>query len=106
MIKYATYKDSGIEWLGKIPEHWEVSHIKRVSDNITDGAHTSPDLSSKDYPFLSVVNLNNGYLDFINCHYTSKTDFEYLVRNGCNPKVNDILFSKDGTIGESFFSRE
>jgi type I restriction enzyme S subunit len=26
--KYATYKDSGIEWLGKIPAHWKVKKLK------------------------------------------------------------------------------
>lgn len=30
MSKYPSYKDSGVEWLGEIPEHWEVLKIKRV----------------------------------------------------------------------------
>jgi hypothetical protein len=25
---YPTYKDSGVEWLGEIPEHWEVKRLK------------------------------------------------------------------------------
>ena len=25
---YQKYKDSGVEWLGEIPEHWEVKRIK------------------------------------------------------------------------------
>ena len=25
---YPAYKDSGVEWLGKVPEHWEVSRVK------------------------------------------------------------------------------
>lgn len=28
MKKYDTYKDSGIEWIGEIPEHWKVSKVK------------------------------------------------------------------------------
>lgn len=28
MRKYNTYKDSGIEWIGEIPEHWQVSKVK------------------------------------------------------------------------------
>jgi restriction endonuclease S subunit len=28
---YPTYKDSGVEWLGEVPEHWEVSRIKRAT---------------------------------------------------------------------------
>ncbi len=99
--KSVAMKDSGIEWIGKIPKHWEISHIKRICRNVTDGAHTSPDTSSDDYPFLTVVNLKNGVLDFENCLYTSKYDYQQLVRNGCQPKLFDVLYSKDGTISES-----
>jgi len=28
--KYPAYKDSGVEWLGEIPEHWELKKFKRV----------------------------------------------------------------------------
>jgi len=28
MKRYDTYKDSGIEWIGEIPEHWEVNKVK------------------------------------------------------------------------------
>jgi len=31
MKKYDNYKDSGIEWLGGIPEHWEVKKLKFIS---------------------------------------------------------------------------
>ena len=27
--KYEEYKESGVEWLGEVPKHWEVSLIKR-----------------------------------------------------------------------------
>ena len=28
MKKYSKYKDSGVEWLGEIPEHWEIKRLK------------------------------------------------------------------------------
>jgi type I restriction enzyme S subunit len=34
---YPEYKDSGIEWLGKIPAHWEVKRIKNVARLHTGG---------------------------------------------------------------------
>ena len=86
MKRYDAYKDSGLEWLVEVPEHWKISHLKRFCTKITDGAHTSPDLSSNDYPFLTVVNLNNGILDFENCLFTSYIDYKKLVLNGCQPK--------------------
>ena len=33
---YPAYKDSGVEWLGKVPEHWEVSSdVKRTSSSVS-----------------------------------------------------------------------
>jgi len=32
MKRYPKYKDSGIEWIGEIPEHWETTRIKYLSD--------------------------------------------------------------------------
>ena len=31
MKKYDSYKDSGVEWIGKIPEHWDVKKLKFIS---------------------------------------------------------------------------
>ncbi|NDU85728.1 MAG: restriction endonuclease subunit S, partial [Ferrovum sp.] len=30
--RYPKYKDSGVEWLGEVPEHWRVNRLKRVCD--------------------------------------------------------------------------
>lgn len=29
--RYPEYKDSGVEWLGKVPEHWKVVPLKTVT---------------------------------------------------------------------------
>ena len=39
--QYQKYKDSGIEWIGEIPEHWEVKKIKRDTP-IMRGASPRP----------------------------------------------------------------
>jgi len=36
-IPYSAYKDSGIEWLGAIPQHWEVKKIKWIVSKIGSG---------------------------------------------------------------------
>ncbi|MEX8493234.1 restriction endonuclease subunit S [Sphaerotilus sp.] len=35
--RYEHYKDSGVEWLGKVPAHWEVKSIKHLSSRISSG---------------------------------------------------------------------
>ncbi len=32
---YPKYKDSGVEWLGQVPEHWEVKKVGHIADLIT-----------------------------------------------------------------------
>lgn len=41
MQRYEKYKDSGIEWIGEIPEHWECKMIKRLSP-VRRGASPRP----------------------------------------------------------------
>lgn len=94
-------KDSGIEWLGMIPKEWQVSKMKNKLIKFTDGAHISPEVENGVYPFLSVKDLKNGFLDFKNCLKTSIESYKYLKRNSCKPERGDLLISKDGTIGKT-----
>ena len=94
-------KDSGVEWIGEIPQHWDTCKVKNICMKITDGAHISPDTENGEYYFISVVNLKNGKLDFNNCLKTSESSYNYMVNTGCQPKMNDVLISKDGTVGKS-----
>jgi type I restriction enzyme S subunit len=99
-------KDSGTEWLGEVPAHWEVCAIKRKTLAITDGAHISPETEGGVYDFVSTKDLSDRGIDFDGCLKTSPSSYEYLVRTGCQPAPGDVLFSKDGTIGRTTVVRE
>jgi type I restriction enzyme S subunit len=45
-------KDSGIEWLGEIPEHWEVKRMKYLCDVTTGGKDTENREDDGKYPFF------------------------------------------------------
>ena len=53
---YPAYKDSGVEWLGEIPAHWEVLSLKRIG-NLQAGAGF-PDkdqgMKTEEIPFFKV----------------------------------------------------
>ena len=51
---YPTYKDSGVEWLGAIPEHWEVKKLKYISYLTMGQSPSSDDYNHEGYgsPFL------------------------------------------------------
>ena len=39
--RYPTYKDSGVEWLGEVPEHWEVLPCRAIVDERTEKNETA-----------------------------------------------------------------
>jgi type I restriction enzyme S subunit len=63
MTPYTTYKPSGIEWIGDIPEHWEVKKIKNSFKLIMGQSPDSGDcnLNGEGIPFLQ-GNADFGYL--------------------------------------------
>ncbi|GHY01177.1 restriction endonuclease subunit S [Vibrio cholerae] len=97
----APMKDSGVEWLGEVPEHWSLCSIKYLCREITDGAHISPDLKEGVHHFVSIKDIKNGEINFDDSLLTSEESYHYLVKTGCMPFEGDILFSKDGTIGQT-----
>jgi len=104
--RYPSYKDSGVEWFDEIPQCWDTCHLKRLCLLITDGAHISPETEGGVYDFVSTKDLDGDSIIFDECLKTSPSSYEYMVRTGCKPARNDILFSKDGTIGQTVIVKE
>ncbi|BCG95987.1 restriction endonuclease subunit S [Mesorhizobium sp. 131-2-1] len=58
-------KASGVEWLGEVPEHWDVKPLK-LAASVQTGTAKGKDNSGKDtvrVPYLRVANVQDGYLD-------------------------------------------
>ena len=72
--------------------------LENVCSTITDGSHFSPeDCPSSHIPMLSVKDMNDGGLDYSSCKHVDEITYEELVKNGCEPLVNDLLIAKDGS---------
>lgn len=59
-------KPSGVQWLGDIPEHWEVWRISRfatVGNGSTPSRGESKYWSPSDYPWLNSSQINRGLID-------------------------------------------
>ena len=48
MRRYESYKDSGVEWLGEVPSHWEISSLGKILLSVSE--KNRPDL-----PLLSIT---------------------------------------------------
>lgn len=95
------YKDSGIEWIGEIPETWIMTEVKRLCQKITDGSHFSPQTQNEGKVYITVSNVYNDKVHVEEAAKISNKDFENLVANGCQPPVGAVLLSKDGTVGRT-----
>ena len=84
----------------EIPEEWDVLTLKENSF-VTDGSHLSPPKVETGLPMATVENVRDTDLDIESCYKISKEDFEQLTKNNCKPEFNDVLFTKDGTVGKS-----
>lgn len=52
MKQYDTYKDSGVQWLGEIPGHWECVRLKNIG-NCQNGVSKGGDYFGEGFPFVS-----------------------------------------------------
>ncbi len=62
---YPAYKDSGVEWLGDVPEHWQLLRLKDVAQ-VQTGLTLGKDYRSTrtiSRPYLRVANVQAGCLD-------------------------------------------
>jgi len=91
-------KDSGVAWLGDVPEGWIVTRLKYLTRLIIDGAHFTPTYVDDGIPFLRVTDLHNQIIDKEKTKYIPLSEHKELIKR-CNPKRGDLLLSKNGTIG-------
>ncbi len=93
-------KPSGIEWLGEIPEHWEVKKLKFVARRIGDGIHATPEYTDyQDFFFVNGTNLNDGKIEFED--NTRSVNEEEFNKYNLGLKIGAVLLSLNGTIGKS-----
>ena len=55
LVKYPEYKDSGVEWIGNIPKHWDVRSLKHLAKTIAGGTPSTLNLDyweNGDIPWL------------------------------------------------------
>ena len=67
---HTRFKDSGIEWLGEVPEGWEPTRLKFIADIQTGFAFSSDDFTDEGIPVLRIGDITkDGSVDFSNAKY-------------------------------------
>ncbi|MDO8315996.1 MAG: restriction endonuclease subunit S [Flavobacterium sp.] len=115
MKKYDNYKDSGIEWLGEIPNHWKVTKLKFIGDAIgglTYAPNNVVDNENEGVLVLRSSNIQNGKLSlkdnvFVNLEISDKLtlkkgDILICSRNGSQHLIGKNICINERTEGSTF----
>jgi len=96
---YPKFKDSGVQWLGEVPEHWEVSRLDflaTIKARLGWKALTASEYVDDGYVFLSTPNIKGEKeIDFSNVNYI--TEERYIESPEIMLQTNDVLLAKDGS---------
>lgn len=98
--RYPAYRESGIDWLGEVPQHWDVGPLKRRY-TVTLGKMLQPEPKSEEDTFaqyLRAANIQWGMVDVsdMNSMWFSPADRKALTLN-----TGDLLVSEGGDVGRS-----
>jgi type I restriction enzyme S subunit len=96
---YPSYKTSGVEWLGKIPAHWNVTTLKRIGE-LQAGAGFPDDeqgISTEEIPFFKVGDMGSpgNERDMMECANTISESTARRLRAFVFPLMT-IVFAKVG----------
>jgi restriction endonuclease S subunit len=97
--KYPEYKDSGIEWLGKIPRDWGVENLKKRTIFLNGYSFNSEDYTTEGLPIIRITDVGQE-IDFSKVKrvpFKTRSKIQkFLVRK------NDLLIALTGaTIGKT-----
>lgn len=95
-------KDSGIDWIGKIPKEWVIQKIKSISSRINVGVVIRPSEyfdENGTVPFLRGINVKEYLISSDNMVYINESSNRILSKSQVH--TDDILIVRDGSIGIS-----
>ncbi len=102
MSRYEKYKDSGIEWIGEIPEQWDVKKIKHrcyVKGRVGWKGLKSSEFLTNGFSYLVTgTDFKNDTVDWDNCYHIDEE--RYNEDPYIQLQNEDLLITKDGTIGK------
>ena len=96
----AAMKDSGVEWLGQVPEHWTVSKLKHFV-NVVDCKHITAEFFDEGIPLASIGEVKGWKVNLSNAKLTNEKYYQELIDGNRKPQVGDIIYTRNATVGEA-----
>lgn len=97
----AKLKPSGIDWLGDIPEHWEVVPMTKYLESIIDYRGKTPTKSESGVFLVTARNIKKGEINYsLSQEYILEEEYEKTMSRG-ELEIGDVLFTTEAPLGEA-----
>jgi len=86
-----TMKEFGIEWVCKVPQHWEVQRLRRTFQSVAYGISDSLD-AEQVFAVLRMGNIENGRITMNDLKYITDVDPDFHLKN------DDLLYNRTNSL--------
>jgi type I restriction enzyme S subunit len=91
-------KPSGVEWLGDVPEHWEVLPLRRRW-TVTDCKHLTVPFLDAGIPLASVREVQSFDVQLDHANRTSEDWYRVLIEGDRQPRRGDLIYCRNVSVG-------
>ncbi len=92
------FKPSGVEWLGDVPEHWEVLPLRRRW-SVTDCKHLTVPFVDDGIPLASVREVQSFSVRLDHAKRTTEDWYRVLIEGGRTPRRGDLIYCRNVSVG-------
>lgn len=94
-------KPSGVEWLGDVPEHWEIRAFTRCAIEQADYRGATPSKTENGVFLVTAKNIRKGWIDYeVSKEFVSEAEYPTIMRRGL-PRRGDLLFTTEAPLGNA-----
>lgn len=97
-------KDSGVEWLGEVPQYWKVVNLGLILEALGDIDHYMPESVDEGIPYVMTGDLAEraSTIDFADCKKVTVNDFKKLSKR-LKTSLGDVVMARYATIGTTTY---
>jgi type I restriction enzyme S subunit len=99
--KTVVMKESGVEWIGEVPDNWDIFSMKQIFTYVVDNRGKTPPIENSGIPMLEIRHLRGSSKYPLSDYdkFVSQETYDSFFRNYL--QVGDILFGTVGSIGQT-----
>lgn len=96
----APMKDSGIPWIGMVPEGWEILSLNKVVRDFVDYRGVTPNKVESGIPLITASCIKHGRIDHsMDPVFITEEEYNRRMTRGL-PKEGDVILTTEAPLGE------